>query len=95
MNEVGLKAVFSCEISRKEYKAEWYRGDKLLRRGDKYDMTSADGTHTLVVEQSQAEDVGQYTVKLNGISSKAKLDIKGMSTGNNYTKPSLDIIGQL
>jgi hypothetical protein len=80
LNEVGLKAVFECEISRKEYKAEWYRGDKLLRRSDKYDMTSDSGRHTLIVEQSQAEDVGQYTVKLNGISSKAKLNIKGRIT---------------
>ena len=77
LNEVGLNAVFECEISRTDYKAEWYHGDKLIRRSDKYNMTSEGGKHTMTVEHSQPDDIGQYTVKLNGVSSKAKLIIKG------------------
>ena len=80
LNEVGLNAVFECEISRTDLKAEWYRGEKLIRRSDKYNMTSEGGKHTLTVEKSEPDDVGEYTVKLNGVSSKAKLIIKGKIT---------------
>ncbi len=77
MDQLGLQAVFKCEISRPELKAEWFKGKKAIKRSDKYDITAAEGRHTLTISDCQGEDVSEYTVKLNGVSSTAKLAVNG------------------
>jgi hypothetical protein len=84
LKEVGLRAEFSCIVSKPGLKATWlFNGDTVIKRGEKYDVQSAeDGTHTLVVEVAVAEDVGQYTVSFEeaGVQSTAKLNIHGTSS---------------
>ena len=77
LEQVGLKAVFECEISKAGLKPEWFKGDKPIRRSEKYDKTSDNGKHALIIEESQAEDEGPYTVKFEDVTSTAKLTING------------------
>jgi len=77
LNDLGLEAVFNCEVSKSDLKAEWFKGDKPIKRSEKYNITSKNGQHSLTISDCQVDDVSSYTIKLDGISSTAKLAIKG------------------
>ena len=78
LNNLGLKAVFECDVSKAGLKAEWLKADKTIRRGDdKYDMQVSAGNHQLVVNDAQFDDVAEYTIKFDGAQSSAKLRING------------------
>jgi len=77
LNDLGLEAVFQCEVSKADLKAEWFKGDKPIKRSEKYNITSKNGQHSLTVGDCQADDIASYTIKLDGISSTAKLAVKG------------------
>jgi len=79
LNDVGLTAVFECEVSKKELKAEWLKADKPVKKSEKYEMKSANGKHSLTINNCQSDDVAKYTVKVNGMSSTAKLEVKGLT----------------
>lgn len=78
LDDVGLEAAFECEVTKPELKAEWFVGTKQIKTSDKYRMTSKNGVHTLTITDCQSEDVAKYTIKLNGISSSAKLSVNGI-----------------
>lgn len=85
LDNVGLEATFECEVTRTDMKAEWLKAGKPIKAtADKYKMTSKNGKHSLTISDCQAEDVAKYTVKLNGISSSAKLDVIG-TRSRHYT----------
>ena len=79
LKQVGLKAVYECVISKDGLKPKWlFNGDKVLKRGEKYDIQSSNGTHTLTIEEAVPEDIGSYTVSFEeGAESTGKLDIHG------------------
>jgi len=77
LNDLGLEAVFDCEVSKPDLKAEWFKGDKAIKRSEKYSITSKNGKHSLKISDCQVDDVASYTIKLDSISSTAKLAIKG------------------
>ena len=78
LNDVGLKAVFECEVTKSGLRPEWYKGDKLIKRDVKYDIKSTNGKHSLILEAAQAEDISEYTVKFDEATmTTAKLIING------------------
>ena len=77
LNDLGLEAKFDCEVSKADLKAEWFKGDKPIKRSEKYNITTKNGQHSLTINDCQIDDVASYTIKLDGISSTAKLAIKG------------------
>ena len=79
LKQVGLKAEFHCIISKQGLRPTWlFGGDKTLKRGEKFDIQSSNGTHTLVIEEAMPEDVGEYTVMFEeGVKSSGKLNIHG------------------
>ena len=77
LKDFGLEAAFSCEVSKSDLKAEWFKADKPIKRSEKYNITAKNGQHSLTITDCQADDVASYTIKLDGISSTAKLAIKG------------------
>ena len=83
--DVGLTAEFSCEISKEGLKAEWQKNGKVIKRGDKYNMVDETTVHKLIIENAQAEDEAEYTVKFReDATSTAKLIIEGESTGTGF-----------
>jgi len=77
LDELGVEAEFSCKVSKPDLKAEWFKGDKPITRSEKYDIRSKNGQHSLTIGDCQLDDVDRYTIRLDGISSTAKLAIKG------------------
>lgn len=80
LNKLGDKGVFECYVSKPGLRPEWLKGDEVIKRGVKYDMTSDNGKHTLVVEDGTEKDEGPYTIRFaEGAESTAKLTVKGWS----------------
>jgi len=77
LDELGVEAEFSCEVSKPDLEVEWFKGDKPITRSEKYDIRSMNGQHSLSVDFCQLDDVDSYTIKLDDNSSTAKLTIKG------------------
>lgn len=74
MNE---KISLECEISKENLKLEWYKGNKKLRRDEKYDIVNKGKVHQLVIDDINDKDVGTYKAVYKTIETSAKLDLAG------------------
>jgi hypothetical protein len=77
LNDLGLTAEFECEVSKAGLKAEWYKGDKQIKRGDKYEIRTNTTVHRLIIDKALAEDEAKYSVVFKEAKSTAKLTISG------------------
>jgi len=50
---------------------EWYKGDRPVRSGDKYDVV-----HRLTVNDVDAKDAGQYSAVFKNKSTRANLTVE-------------------
>lgn len=77
----GNAAFFECEVTAlSEPLIEWYKGDELLVIGVKYKMLYENGTYTLVVNDVDIDDVGEYICRATNsygvATSSADLEIE-------------------
>lgn len=77
----GNAARFECEVTAMtEPLIEWYKDQELLVIGVKYKMLYEDGTFTLVVNNVDIDDVGQYICRATNsyghATSSADLEIE-------------------
>ena len=77
MTSANVTATFECELSKDGLKVEWYKGDKKLRRDDRYNMSSVGKVHQLVIDKVEADCVGEYRVVFQKLTSSAKLSMEG------------------
>jgi len=70
-----VTATFECELSKAGLKVEWTKGDKRLRRDDKYDMVSEGKTHRLIIEKAGSDDVGKYSAVYEKLTTTAALSV--------------------
>jgi hypothetical protein len=77
LDQVGLEAVFDCEITKESVKAQWFKDSKAIRKSDNIDISSKAGIHKLTIKAATPDDIGQYSIKLADVTSEAKLTIKG------------------
>jgi len=75
LTSANVTATFECELSKAGLKVEWMKGEKRLRRDDKYDMVSDGKTHRLVIEKAGADDVGKYTAVYEKLTTTAALSV--------------------
>ena len=64
-------------MSKAGLKPEWRREGTAVTAGKKYEMTSTNGTHKLVVKNVDSDDDCQYMVVFKEADSTAKLNVKG------------------
>ena len=55
---------------------EWYKGDRQLRRDEKYDITADGKVHRLVVEKADMDTVGEYHAVYKKARTSAKLAVE-------------------
>ena len=77
LKDVGLKGVFETEINKSNLRGEWYKSDVPLKRNEKYDIISDGRKHSLIVEDAQVKDEGQFMVRFKDVTAEAKLFIHG------------------
>ena len=77
VSEAKAKVTFECEISKSGLSVEWYKGDKKLRRDEKYDIQKDDKVHRLIIDEVVDKDVGEYKAVYKQLSTSAKLTLAG------------------
>lgn len=75
----GLDAVFECETETEISPVEWFKDGSMICNGIKNIITETlpGYKYRLTILNSSLQDSGNYSIKNNGIYSKAALDIKG------------------
>ena len=67
-----------CEISKSGLKLEWFKGDKKIRRDDKFNYMVEDGNvHKLIIDKVSATDAGEYRAVYQKLETSAKLSVAG------------------
>uniref|UniRef100_A0A8C4WYA8 Ig-like domain-containing protein n=1 Tax=Eptatretus burgeri TaxID=7764 RepID=A0A8C4WYA8_EPTBU len=76
--KVPLKhsAVFEAELTADTPKIKWMKGEEEIKPSDKYDIQKDGKIIRLVVKSAEPEDVGEFTVEVEGQQSKAELAIE-------------------
>lgn len=82
----GEKAEFVCSVSKDTYEVKWFRGDKELQSGDKYDIVSDGTRRLLVIKKCEHQDEGSYTAFIGTVKASADLTVIGKHL---YMKQSL------
>ena len=85
VTEVGIQVTLECELSKPGLKVDWFKGDKQVRRDTRYDFVSKGTEHRLVIEKVESEDVGEYRVEYQKLSSSAKLSVEGECGNLSWT----------
>ncbi|XP_065941806.1 twitchin isoform X17 [Magallana gigas] len=70
------KAVFECDVNDPEAEVTWWRGDKELSGGGKYEIIKDNFKRRLVVKNCHMKDDGEYTCKVLDKSTKASLFVE-------------------
>jgi len=71
---------FECELSQEGATVDWMKGDKTLKKGDKYDIIVRGAVHRLVVKEAEGKDAGDYSVVFKKKTSKATLTVEAPPT---------------
>ena len=78
LTSIPKDVTFECEISKTDLSVEWYKGEALIRKGDRYDVSVVGGVHSLVIHDATGEDMAEYTILVTkDLKSKAKLIVEG------------------
>ncbi|KAG7999489.1 Obscurin, partial [Nibea albiflora] len=72
----GEDAELSCEISNPDVTIHWLKNGHLIRQGPKYEMSVEKNLARLVIKNSTIRDSGEYCCEAEGVSSRAKLEIR-------------------
>ena len=68
---------FECELSVADASVEWLKGDRVLKKGDKYDLIVRGTVHRLVIKDAEGKDAGDYSVVFRKKTSGATLSVEG------------------
>ena len=68
---------FECELSVPGVSVEWMKGDRAIKKSNKYDITSDGTVHRLIIKDVDGKDVGDYSVSYKNKKSNATLSIEG------------------
>ncbi|CAH1802732.1 unnamed protein product [Owenia fusiformis] len=80
LEDVTLKtlpndAVFECELSKANCEVQWFKDGEKLRPSKKYEIETNGKYQSLVVKDSQPEDVAEYMIIYKNKKCSATLDI--------------------
>lgn len=75
--EEGKTVTLRCELSKAGVPVEWWKGEELLRPGQKYQMRERDATHELIICDTVPEDSGVYRCVCGTQKTKAMIKIVG------------------
>jgi len=68
---------FECEISDAGATVEWLKGDRPVKKGDKYEPTTDGAVRRLVIKDVDGKDAGEYSVIFKNKTSKGTLTVEG------------------
>ncbi|ODM93780.1 Twitchin [Orchesella cincta] len=81
------KVTFEAIFSKANCRARWYCRKDELFIGNKYKIKVEAETHTLTVNNPRMEDMGRYTIEINGIKSEAFLTVEEADPTYMFIRP--------
>lgn len=73
----GEKAQFVCSVSKETHEVKWFRGDKELQTGDKYELVSEGKGRALIVKNCELKDEGAFIASIDSVKASADLHVIG------------------
>ncbi|ESO04850.1 hypothetical protein HELRODRAFT_78458, partial [Helobdella robusta] len=77
VTEIPSEATFDCLLAEENAKVEWFKNDRPIKKGDKYDIIVSGHVQKLVVKDVEGKDEGEYSVVFKNKTSSAKLIVEG------------------
>ncbi|XP_019626725.1 PREDICTED: titin-like [Branchiostoma belcheri] len=68
-------STFTCEMSKPDIEATWYRGEEKLKAGEKYEMERDGCVHRLLIRNVRLDDDSSYTCANKDNKTTAKLTV--------------------
>lgn len=92
----GGTAHLSCEVSRPDVSVEWKKGTSVIRSNQKFSIKQEGKVHTLVIQDLNRADSGEYSCHSADGKTTAKLEVKGiistlLSRGERWTCQFLEL----
>ena len=67
-----------CEISKKDVKVEWFKGNDKIKRDEKFNILVEDSTvHKLIIDKPDADDASQYRAVYEKLETSAAVTLAG------------------
>lgn len=73
----GETVTFNCEVSESNIHATWFKYDQELLPSDDVIMKIDGKTHTLTLKNTPLDAAAEYTIRVKGKESSAKLNVQG------------------
>ena len=73
----GEDAELSCEITNPEVTIRWLKNGHLIRQSHRVEISVEKYLARLVIRNATIRDSGEYCCEADGVSSRAKLEIRG------------------
>lgn len=73
----GNSLSLQCELSKPGVHVEWWKGDEMLRTGERYHLRKKDVIAELVIRKAQPEDCGVYRCVCGEQSTAAHIKVNG------------------
>ena len=77
MTSIPTTVTFECELSVEGVTVEWLKGERAIKKSDKYEIRADGRVHRLIVKDVDDRDVGEYTAQVKNKSTTAKLIVEG------------------
>lgn len=75
----GQSIFLECTISKPGLTPTWYKNGVKVTASETITLTSDGNNHSLTIDRAQLTDQAEYTVKVDGKSSKAEVKVIGKS----------------
>ena len=95
-NKIADTVTFECELSLDDAALDWYKGDRVIKNSDKYEIVAKGAVHRLTINDVDSKDAGEYSAVFRNKSTKANLIVEGYQINQlklhfkncikNYTK---------
>ncbi|KAH9498303.1 hypothetical protein Btru_006488 [Bulinus truncatus] len=81
----GQSIVLECTVSKPGRAPVWYKNDAKVSASETIKLTSDKGRHTLTIDRAELNDQAEYTIKIDGKTSKAQVRV--IETELEFVRP--------
>jgi Immunoglobulin I-set domain len=76
VGRLGEPAIFECEVTKPDARAQWLKDGFDLHHGSKYDIGVAGRNYRLTIRDVDDRDAGDYAIVVSGHRSEARLNVE-------------------
>jgi len=76
VSRLGEPAMFECEVTKPDARAQWLKDGFDLQHGPKYDIGVTGRSYRLTVRDVDDRDAGDYAIVVKGHRSEARLEVE-------------------